>query len=62
MRKIILTTKSGEAAGAIIEKDGGALEGEGRAANILKLAPGKTFDYWLNQLPHSHYLDFKLES
>ncbi|MHB8619020.1 MAG: hypothetical protein ACYDAG_05495 [Chloroflexota bacterium] len=58
MRTITLTTESGEAAGTIIEQDGGELSGEGRAQRLLELAPGKTFEYWVQQLPHSHYLQF----
>ncbi|HUZ76577.1 MAG TPA: hypothetical protein VMV93_03225 [Chloroflexota bacterium] len=61
MRQIKLTTKGGDDAGAIVEQADGSLVGQGRAANILKLAPGKTIDYWVNQLPHSHYLDFQVE-
>lgn len=61
MRKIKLTTKGGDDAGAIVEQGDGSLSGEGRADKILKLAPGKDIDYWVNQLPHSHYLDFEVE-
>jgi hypothetical protein len=61
MRTIKLQTLDGAAAGAIIENEDGSLKGEGRANKILELAPGKTFDYWTDQLTHSHYLKFEVE-
>jgi hypothetical protein len=40
--------------------DDGSLTGEGRGENLVRMAPGKPFDYWVQQLPHSKYLTFEV--
>ena len=61
MRKIILTLNDGGDAGSITEGDDGKLSGEGRAANLVKMAPGRSFDKWVEDLPHSKYLSFEVQ-
>jgi hypothetical protein len=61
MRKIILKTTDGRDAGSITEGDDGSLSGEGRGANLVKLGSGKSFDKWVEDLPHSKYLQFEVQ-
>jgi hypothetical protein len=62
MRKIILKLTDGSDAGSIIEGDDGKLSGEGRGSNLVKLGPGKDFDKWVEDLPHSKYLQFEVQA
>lgn len=52
----------GSEAGALIEGDDGKVKGEGRGANLVALAPEKTFDGWVESLGHSKYLQFEVQS
>ena len=61
MRKITLKLNDGGDAGSIIEGDDGKVSGEGRGANLVKLGSGKSFDKWLEDLPHSKYLTFEVQ-
>ncbi len=61
MRKIVLKLSDGSDAGSITESDDGKLSGEGRGANLVKLASGRSFDKWVEDLPHSKYLTFEVE-
>ncbi|HLG69336.1 MAG TPA: hypothetical protein VK009_02805 [Chloroflexota bacterium] len=61
MRKIVLKFTDGSDAGSITEDDSGQLSGEGRGANLVKLATGRNFDKWVEDLPHSKYLTFEVE-
>ena len=61
MRKIILKLNDGGDAGSIIEGDDGKITGDGRGQNLVKLAPGKSFDTWVENLGHSKYLTFEVE-
>ena len=60
MRKIVLKLNDGSDAGTITE-DGGQISGEGRGAKLVKMAPGRSFDKWVEDLPHSKYLQFEVE-
>jgi hypothetical protein len=62
MRKIILKLNDGDDAGSITEGDDGKISGDGRGANLVKLAPGKNFDTWVENLGHSKYLQFEVQS
>ena len=62
MRKIILKTMDGSDAGTLTESDDGKITGDGpRGASLVKLAPGKSFDKWVDDLGHSKYLQFEVE-
>jgi hypothetical protein len=61
MRKIVLKFTDGSDAGSITEGDDGKLTGEGRGANLVKLAPGKDIATWEDNLQHSKYLQFEVE-
>ena len=56
MRVGILKDLRGEQVGTITEGDDGTLTGEGVAERLLRQAPTKTFDDWMNTLHHSTYL------
>ena len=60
MRKITLKLNDGGDAGSITEGDDGKISGEGRGAALVKLAPGKSFDTWVENLGHSKYLTFEV--
>ena len=61
MRKITLKLNDGSDAGSLTEGDDGKVSGDGRGANLVKLAPGKTFDTWVENLGHPKYLQFEVE-
>ncbi|MBV8086305.1 MAG: hypothetical protein JO247_15975 [Chloroflexi bacterium] len=61
MRKIVLKLTSGGDAGSISEDDGGSTSGEGRGANLVKLAPERKVDEWVESLGHSKYLSFEVQ-
>jgi hypothetical protein len=61
MRKIVLKLSDGSDAGSITEGDDGKLSGEGRGAKLVGLASGRTFDKWVEDLPHSKYLTFEVQ-
>jgi hypothetical protein len=61
MRKIVLKLTDGSDAGSITEGDDGKLSGEGRGAKLVKMASGRDFDKWVEDLPHSKYLTFEVE-
>lgn len=61
MRKIVLKFTDGTDAGSITESEDGKISGEGRGANLVKLAPGKDFATWEENLGHSKYLQFEVE-
>ena len=61
MRKIVLKLNDGGDAGTLTEDDGGKMSGDGRAANLVKLAPNKSFDTWVENLGHSKYLTFEVQ-
>lgn len=61
MRKIVLKLMDGSDAGSITEGDDGKLTGEGRGAKLVKFATGRNFDKWVDDLPHSKYLQFEVE-
>ena len=60
MQKIVLKYMDGSEAGSLTE-DGGKMSGEGRGANLVKLAPGKSFETWVENLGHSKYLQFEVQ-
>lgn len=62
MRTITLKTTDGADAGRIIEEDDGSVKGEGRAANLVKMAPTKNFDAWVESFGHSKYLEAEVQS
>lgn len=62
MRTITLKTTDGSDAGRIIEEDDGSVKGEGRAANLVTLAPSKDFDGWVESFGHSKYLEADVQS
>ena len=61
MRKIILKLSDGSDAGSITEGDDGKISGDGRGASLVKLASGKSFEKWVEDLPHSKYLTFEVQ-
>jgi len=61
MRKIILKMNDGSDAGSLTEGEDGKVTGEGRGANLAKLAPNKSFDTWVDNLGHSKYLTFEVQ-
>jgi len=61
MRKINLKYMDGSEAGSLTEGDDGKVSGQGRGENLVKLAPAKTFDTWVENLGHSKYLQFEVE-
>jgi hypothetical protein len=61
MRTIKLKLMDGSDAGSITEGDDGKITGEGRGAKLVQLAPGKTFEKWVDDLGHSKYLQFEVE-
>ncbi|HVA25265.1 MAG TPA: hypothetical protein VMW62_12860 [Chloroflexota bacterium] len=62
MRKIVLKLTDGTDAGSITEGDDGKLSGAGRGTNLVALGPGKDFDKWVEDLHHSKYLQFEVQS
>lgn len=61
MRKIVLTLTAGGDAGNLTETADGKVTGQGRAANLVALAPGKSIDDWMESFGHSKYLSAELE-
>jgi len=61
MRKIILKYMDGSDAGSLTEGGDGKIKGEGRGVNLVKLAPAKNFDTWVDNLGHSKYLTFEVQ-
>ncbi len=61
MRTIKLKLMDGSDAGSITEGDDGKITGDGRGAKLVQLAPGKSFDKWVDDLGHSKYLQFEVE-
>jgi hypothetical protein len=61
MRKIVLKLSDGSDAGSITQGDDGKMSGEGRGANLVKLAPGRDVAGWEESLQHSKYLTGEVE-
>ena len=56
MRVGVLKDLKGDEIGTITEEDDGQIVGEGVGERLVRQAPLKTFDDWINHLHHSTYL------
>lgn len=58
MREAAINDVQGQQVGTIREADDGTITGEGKAEELVREAPLKTFDDWKQTLHHSTYLRF----
>ena len=58
MRKAVITDLDGRVLGSIEEVQGGTVNGDGKGESLVRQAPGKSFDDWMETTKHSKYLRF----